>query len=112
MMKQLRIAALAAAMVMTAAAAHAQSAPPIGFWVTADGGERLLITQSGQCSLANAYGQIITSGPCSWNSSYGGGILTVMSQQTYRPAPVYFNVVWVNATTIRVEGDVFYKRAG
>lgn len=98
-------------LVGAASAAHAQSAPPIGFWSTDDGSERLLITQSGMCSLADRNGRPTTSGPCSWNSSYGGGILTVMSQQTYRPAPIYFNVVWINAT-ISVQGDVFHKRAG
>jgi hypothetical protein len=104
------IAALALA--SAASPALAQSAPPYGYWSTADGGERLLITQSAQCSLADGQGRITVSGSCSWNASYGGGILTIMSAQNYRPAPIYFNVVWVNATTITVEGDTFYKRAG
>jgi hypothetical protein len=51
-----------------------------------------------------------TSGPGKWNPSSRGGILTIMSSQTYRPAPVYFNVVWVNQSTITVEGDVFYRQ--
>jgi hypothetical protein len=105
-------AALAASTLTFAAApALAQSAPPVGFWTTQDGSEQLLITQSGQCSLADRYGRPTTSGPCSWNASYAGGILTVMSQQLYRPAPIYFNVIWVNQNTIKVEGDVFYRRA-
>ena len=108
---RLAAAALAGLAVAAAAtAACAQSPVPIGFWTTADGSEQLLITQSAQCSLADAQGRPVTSGPCSWNSSYGGGILTIMSSQTYTPSPVYYNVVWVNQTTIKVEGDVFYKR--
>jgi hypothetical protein len=90
--------------------AHASgSAAPVGFWSTGNGAEQLLISQSG-CSLANGAGVPTTSGPCSWNASSRGGILTIMSSQTRRPAPVYFNVVWVNQSTITVEGDVFYRR--
>jgi len=33
-----------------------------------------------------------------------------MSNQLYRPAPIYFNVVWVNQGVITVQGDVFYRR--
>lgn len=98
------------ALAAAATAAHAQSAPPFGFWTTADGSEQLLITQSAQCSLADRYGRPTTSGSCSWNPSYAGGILTIMSSQLYKPAPIYFNVIWVNQTTIKVNGDVFYRR--
>ena len=94
-----------------ASSACAQAAVPIGFWMTADGGERLLITPNGQCSLADRYGRPTTSGACTWRSSSRGGILTVMSQQLYRPAPIYFNVLWVNQNTITVEGDVFRRQA-
>jgi hypothetical protein len=104
-------AALAGLSLAAAAtAAHAQSPPPFGFWTTADGSEQLLITQSAQCSLADRNGRPTTSGSCSWNASYAGGILTIMSSQLYKPAPIYFNVIWVNQTTIRVNGDVFYRR--
>jgi hypothetical protein len=93
-----------------ATGAQAQGAPaPIGFWATANGAEQLTITATG-CSLANAQGQPVTSGPCSWNPSSTGGILTIMSSQTYKPAPIYYNVVWVNQTTITVDGDVFTRR--
>jgi len=37
-------------------------------------------------------GNITTSGSCSWQSTSRGGILTVMSNQNFQPAPVYFNV--------------------
>jgi hypothetical protein len=89
--------------------AHAEAAAPVGFWATQDGSEQLLVSQSG-CSLANGAGVPTTSGPCNWNPSSRGGILTIMSSQTRKPAPVYFNVVWVNQSTISVQGDVFYRR--
>ena len=97
------------ALAVSTGVAHADAAAPVGFWTTQNGSEQLLVSQSG-CSLANAAGVPTTSGPCKWNPSSRGGILTVMSSQTYRPAPVYFNVVWVNQSTITVEGDVFYRR--
>lgn len=90
--------------------AHAESPPPFGFWVTADGGEQLLITQDAQCSLADGYGNITTSGSCTWNATYAGGIMTIYSNQLYQPAPIYFNVLWVDPSTITVEGDVFYRQ--
>lgn len=93
-----------------AGAAHAQAAPPFGFWATADGSEQLMVTQSGMCSLADRNGRPTTSGSCSWNATYAGGILTIMSSQLYRPAPIYFSVIWVNQNTIKVQGDVFYRR--
>jgi hypothetical protein len=89
---------------------NAESPPPFGFWTTPDGSEQLLVTQGGQCSLADGSGQITTSGSCSWNGSSGGGILTVMSDQQFQRAPVYFNVIWVNVTPINVNGDPFYLR--
>ena len=30
--------------------------------------------------------------------------------QLVHPAPIYYNVVWVNAKQITVYGDVFYKQ--
>jgi hypothetical protein len=94
----------------SAGVAQAESPPPFGFWTTPDGGEQLLVTQGGQCSLADGYGQITTSGSCSWNATSGGGILTIMSDQQFQRAPVYFNVIWVNNTAITVNGDPFYLR--
>ena len=98
------------ALAVSPGVAHADAAAaPVGFWTTQYGSEQLLVSQSGY-SLANAAGVPTTSGPCKWNPSSRGGILTIISSQTYRPAPVYFNVVWVNQSTITVEGDVFYRR--
>lgn len=105
----LTAAAVTAMLAVSTGVAHAEAAAPVGFWTTGTGSEQLLVSQSG-CSLANAAGVPTTSGPCAWNPTSRGGILTIMSSQTYRPAPVYFNVVWVNRSTISVEGDTFYRR--
>jgi hypothetical protein len=108
--KYLAAAGLAAGLLAASTGiAHAEAAAPVGFWATQDGSEQLMVSQSG-CSLANGAGVPTTSGPCKWAPSSGGGILTIMSSQTRRPAPVYFNVVWVNQSTISVQGDVFYRR--
>ncbi len=108
--KYLAAAGLATGMLAASTGiAHADAPAPVGFWATQDGSEQLLVSGSG-CSLANGAGVPTTSGPCKWTPSSRGGILTIMSSQTYRPAPVYFNVVWVNQSTISVQGDVFYRR--
>jgi len=89
--------------------AVAQGAPaPIGYWTTDDGSETLLIEQSGTCKFAG--GKLVILGRCSWNPSSRGGILTIMNVYNYKPAPIYYNIVWVDRRTIRVYGDVFHRR--
>ena len=108
--KYVAAAGLAAGLLaVSTGIAHADAAAPVGFWATQDGSEQLLVSASG-CSLANGAGVPTTSGPCSWNPSSRGGILTIMSSQTRTPSPVYFNVIWVNQSTISVQGDVFFRR--
>ncbi len=113
--RQLQLLAIAASTLTQIAisqSAFAQSAMPSGYWTTAHGEETLLISNSG-CKLdAAARGRMATVsvGSCSWRPSSRGGILTIMSTMTYRPAPVYFNVVWINKSQISVEGDIFYRR--
>ena len=95
-----------AAMLLGAGFGHpalAQAPAPFGFWMT-QSGETLLITQQGECSQG-LNGSITVAGRCTWNSSSRGGILTI-----YGNGPVYYNVVWVNQTTITVWGDVFTLR--
>ncbi|ODQ99092.1 hypothetical protein BST27_22300 [Mycobacterium intermedium] len=94
----------------SAGIAHANASAPVGFWVNQTGSEQLLVSANG-CSLADGAGIPTTSGPCSWNPSSNGGILTILSSRTRTPSPVYFNVLWINQTTISVYGDVFYRRA-
>jgi len=95
---------------LLASAALAQGSPaPIGYWVTDPASEALLIQADGSCSL-----QTIGGGPaygtCGWDASYDGGILTMMNQTTYQAAPIYFNVIWIDQRTIRVEGDIFHRQ--
>jgi hypothetical protein len=95
-----------------AAAPHgalAQAAVPIGYWTTADNGERLLIEQSTRCSFF-AVGGTNVAGNCVWQSTSHGGVLALYYQTMMGLAPIYWSVVWVNETTITVNGDVFYRR--
>ena len=90
--------------------AHASAPVPIGYWTTDGDGETLIIQQSGQCSLQASNGYAI-GGACSWNASSNGGILTIINGiNQYQPAPIYFNIIWVDQQTITVEGDVFHRR--
>ncbi len=91
-----------------ASAAHAQSAPPFGYWTIADNSESLLVSQSGYCEFKAVATHIV--GDCSWNGGNGGGILTIMNTNQFQPAPYPENIVWVNETTITVWGDLFYRR--
>ena len=92
-----------------AGVALAQAAVPIGYWTTADNGERLLIEQSTSCSFM-AVGGTQVAGNCVWNSTSRGGVLTLYYQTVMGLAPIYWSVVWVNDATTTVNGDVFYRR--
>jgi len=102
-------AVLATGAVILAAAASpafAQAAPPVGVWQTADRSE-MLVVSNGTCRFTA--GRQLIIGRCGWQASSRGGILTIMNQTNYRPAPIRYSVVWINATTISVFGDVFHK---
>jgi len=89
--------------------ARAQAAPsPIGTW--ANQTEGLVVQQSGACAfLFN--GKVTSSGTCKWeNASAKGGILDLQYPMPLAPGHIYWSVVWVNQTTITVNGDVFYKK--
>jgi hypothetical protein len=92
--------------------ASAQNSPaPIGYWATKPPSEQLFVSASGcKFSATNGTTSIVQEGRCSWNPSSAGGILTIINIHFYKPAPVYFNIVWVNAKQIKVEGDLFYKQ--
>ena len=101
---------LTASLAVLASPAQAGAPVPVGYWTTDDGGETLIIQQSAQCSLQTTTGYMI-GGSCSWNSSSNGGILTIINGiNQYQPAPIYFNIIWVDQQTITVEGDVFHRR--
>jgi len=92
--------------------AIAQEAPvPSGSWATNPPSEKLLVTASGcRFSGNNGVSSVLIEGDCSWKPSSAGGILTIINVHAYKPAPVYFNVIWVDAKHIKVEGDLFSKQ--
>jgi hypothetical protein len=92
--------------------ANAQGSPaPIGSWATKPASEQLFVSANGcKFTATNGKTTIVQEGQCSWNPSSAGGILTIMNIHFYQPAPVYYNIVWVNSKQIKVEGDVFYKQ--
>ena len=93
--------------IVLASGATAQAAMPAGVWATVGNAETLVV-QNGYCKLAGSGGQIGAVGTCTWNATAQGGILTIISTLTYQPAPVYFNVLWIDQKTINVSGDVFH----
>ncbi|MEO9231668.1 MAG: hypothetical protein ABI216_22325 [Devosia sp.] len=104
------LAALALAVAaLLPAPVLAQAAAPIGYWTTADNGERLLIGADTSCSFV-AVGGAPSVGNCAWQSSSRGGILTLYYSTVMGLAPIYWSVIWVNQGTITVNGDVFYRR--
>ena len=112
--RALRRTALTLAFALVSPMAWAQAATPFGFWSTEAGNETLYVGQDGcKFEAFNAQRQTVslTSGRCSWNPSSGGGILTIMAVQLYKPAPIYFNIVWVDQDSISVYGDIFHRRA-
>jgi hypothetical protein len=95
-----------AAIGVSSSAALAQSAPaPVGTWQS-DSGETLVVGATCGIQANGTYGAI---GSCTWDPSFQGGILTIMNVNGYKPAPVYFNVVWINGSTIQVFGDTFHR---
>jgi hypothetical protein len=92
-----------------AASAAAQSAPPIGRWTTTPAAEQLVVESNRNCAFFFK-GKISWQGTCSWNSSSRGGILTVVYSTVMGPAKMYFNIIWVDAKTLKMEGDVFHRQ--
>ncbi|HVN93256.1 MAG TPA: hypothetical protein VMT38_06155 [Terracidiphilus sp.] len=85
------------------------SPPPIGTW--ANKTEGLVVMQSGTCGfLVN--GRPKWSGTCHWETpSARGGILDLTYPMPLQPGHIRWSVIWVNATTITLDGDVFYKKS-
>ncbi|WP_137935085.1 hypothetical protein [Mesorhizobium comanense] len=101
------IVGCAAATGMSNTGALAQSAPaPTGVW-DSDAGETMVI---GQTCKIEANGMDGAVGECSWDPSSNGGILTIMNVNAYQPAPVYFNIVWIDEASFSISGDVFHRR--
>jgi hypothetical protein len=95
--------------VMSNQLARAQAAPaPIGNW--ANKTEGLVVQQSGTCGfLVN--GKVAYSGTCHWeNPTAKGGILDMQYPMPLAPGHIRWSVIYVNQTTITLDGDVFYKQ--
>ena len=96
-------------LVLLSSPTNAQAYAPVGYWTTADNGERLIVEINSRCSF-EATGGTAFGGDCTWQSSSRGGILWVYYSTVAGPAAVRWSVVWVDQTTITVNGDVFYRR--
>ena len=108
-MKHILHAATGLVFALAPAVSFGQAYVPIGYWTTADNGERLLIEADTDCSFF-AVGGTQVAGSCVWRSTSRGGILTLYYQTAMGLAPIYWSVVWIDENTITVEGDVFYRR--
>ena len=92
--------------------ANAQaSAPPIGNWVNVNKTNGLVVEQNGTCGfLVN--GKAKWSGTCRWETpSARGGILDLQYPMPLQPGHIRWSVVYVNQTTITLDGETFYKQA-
>ena len=96
--------------VMSIQSARAQAAPPpIGNWVNQGKTNSLVVEQNGVCGfLVN--GKAKWSGTCKWETpSAKGGILDLQYPMPLQPGHIRWSVIYVNQTTITVDGEAFYK---
>jgi len=89
------------------APAAAQAPAPVGHWRSGTSTAQLLVYQNGACAFL---GTRPVQGNCTWNPSSRGGILTLFYPMPLEPGKIYFNIVWVNQTTISVFGELFYRQ--
>ncbi len=97
--------------VMSNQTASAQAAPaPIGNWVNQNKTNGLVVEQSGTCGfLVN--GRPKWSGTCKWETpSAKGGILDLQYPMPLAPGHIRWSVIYVNKTTITLDGEAFYKQ--
>jgi|HubBroStandDraft_1064217.scaffolds.fasta_scaffold645270_2 hypothetical protein len=98
--------------VMSNQTARAQAAPPpIGSWLNVNKTNGLVVEQNGACGfLVN--GKAKWSGTCSWETpSAKGGILDLQYPMPLQPGHIRWSVIYVNQTTITLDGEAFYKQA-
>ena len=98
--------------VMSNQTARAQvAAPPIGYWNNQGKTNSLVVEQNGTCGfLVN--GKAKWSGACRWETpSARGGILDLQYPMPLAPGHIRWSVVYINQTTISVDGETFYKQA-
>jgi hypothetical protein len=98
---------LAVLLAVGVAPASAQAPPPVGQWRSHTSTAQLLVYQNGACAY---FGTRPVQGNCTWNPSSRGGILTLFYPMPLEPGKIYFNIVWVNPTTISVFGELFYRQ--
>ena len=97
--------------VMSNQTARAQAAPaPIGNWVNQNKSNGLVVEQNGTCGfLVN--GRAKWSGTCRWETpSAKGGILDLQYPMPLAPGHIRWSVIYVNRTTITLDGEAFYKQ--
>ena len=97
--------------VMSSQTATAQAQPaPIGNWVNQNKTNGLVLEQNGTCGfLVN--GRPKWSGTCKWETpSAKGGILDLQYPMPLAPGHIRWSVIYVNKTTITLDGEAFYKQ--
>jgi len=95
---------------MCSQTARAQTAPPpIGNWLNQGKTNGLVVEQNGTCGfLVN--GKAKWSGTCRWETpSAKGGILDLQYPMPLAPGHIRWSVIYVNQTTITLDGEAFYK---
>ena len=103
----LAIACLLAALLGGSAPVLAQAPPPLGHWRSGTSTAQLYVYPNGNCAFL---GTRPVQGTCTWSGTSRGGILTLIYPMPLEPGKIYFNVVWVNQTTISVFGELFYRQ--
>jgi len=97
--------------VMSNQTARAQAqAAPIGNWVNQNKTNGLVLEQNGTCGfLVN--GRAKWAGTCKWETpSAKGGILDLQYSMPLAPGHIRWSVIYVNKTTITLDGEAFYKQ--
>ena len=101
------LAGVAAAVGGAAARAEAQLAPaPAGTWQSPSSGAELIVRADGSCALV---GVQPIAGTFSWNATPRGGVLSIVYPTPHEPGRLSFDVTWVDASTITVEGEQFMR---
>ena len=98
-----------ALMIGMASWARAESAAPIGRWIGENTGDQIVFNQGGKCSVS---GMVNVEGTCQWKATTStGGILTLNYVHVLpEPAHIYYNVTWINPSTILVNSVERFKR--
>jgi hypothetical protein len=96
---------------MSSQTARAQASPaPIGYWNNQNKTNSIVVEQNGTCGfLVN--GKAKWSGTCKWETpSAKGGILDLQYPMPLQPGHIRWSVIYVNQTTITLDGEAFYKQ--